>query len=85
LGGWVRSHAQATRELGLGSRGLNPKGPWAALDALGGEPGVALEPGDLSSLGARQGRRRRRFFFRHGTGASALGDEVVKVAYKRRH
>jgi hypothetical protein len=35
----------AARELGLGSRGPDPKGTWAALDALGGEPGVASELG----------------------------------------
>jgi hypothetical protein len=39
----VVERLMAARELGLGSRGPDPKGPWAALDALGCEPRVALE------------------------------------------
>ena len=42
----VVERLMAARELGLGSRGPDPKGPWTALDALGGEPRVALELGD---------------------------------------
>jgi hypothetical protein len=34
------------RELGLGSRGPDPKSPWTALDSLGGASRVALELGD---------------------------------------
>jgi hypothetical protein len=67
----------APQRCGLGSRGPDPKSPWTALDALGGEPRVALELGGQRSLGARHGcrRRRRRFFFRRGSEPQAPLDE----------
>jgi hypothetical protein len=40
----------AARELGLGSRGPDPKGPWAALDALGEQPLVPFELSEESAM-----------------------------------
>jgi hypothetical protein len=62
----------AARELGLGSRGPDPKGPWAALDALGGEPGVALELGDETGLCPRCHAGSFASLPRRGKGPSAI-------------